>query len=89
MYILQPNYQFAYTVQEPYYYGEFGQEEKRQGEYTDGNYFVDQSDGKRRIVDYYVNGNSGFVAKVNYVDTPTYNSKNTYASGPKAPYGSN
>ena len=45
---------------------EFGQEETRDGDRTDGKYFVDLPDGRRQTVTYYVDGDSGFVAKVSY-----------------------
>jgi hypothetical protein len=45
---------------------EFGHAESRDGDYTKGKYFVQLPDGRLQTVDYYVDGYSGYVAKVSY-----------------------
>ena len=57
-------YEFDWQVDEDY--NKFGQEEQRDGDNTQGSYYVDLPDGRRQTVTYYVDGDSGFVAEVNY-----------------------
>ena len=45
---------------------EFGHAESRDGDNTKGKYFVQLPDGRLQTVEYYVNGDSGYVAKVSY-----------------------
>jgi hypothetical protein len=66
-------YQFAYQVKAGGGYGsvedessEFGHAESRDGDRTNGRYFVQLPDGRLQTVEYYVDGDSGFVAKVSY-----------------------
>jgi hypothetical protein len=48
---------------------EFGHAEMRDGQRTDGKYYVQLPDGRLQTVTYYVDGDSGFVAKVSYDDS--------------------
>ena len=48
------------------YYNDFGQYEAREGDKTTGNYWVVLPDGRKQIVNYYVDGYSGYVADVKY-----------------------
>jgi hypothetical protein len=45
---------------------EFGHTEGRDGDKTQGKYFVQLPDGRLQTVEYYVTGDSGYVAKVTY-----------------------
>jgi hypothetical protein len=45
---------------------EFGHSEARNGDKTTGAYFVELPDGRLQRVDYYVDGYSGYVARVTY-----------------------
>ena len=45
---------------------EFGHSESRAGDKTTGKYFVQLPDGRLQTVEYYVDGYSGYVAKVSY-----------------------
>jgi hypothetical protein len=45
---------------------EFGHAESRDGDNTKGKYFVQLPDGRLQTVEYYVNGDSGYIAKVSY-----------------------
>jgi len=75
------NYHYNYDVKDDYYYVNFGAEENRKGDYTKGYYYVDQPDGRRQKVNYYVDGYSGFVADV------TYEGQAKYAENYNKPYG--
>lgn len=44
----------------------FGHSENRKGDSTKGRYFVQLPDGRLQTVDYYVDGYSGYVARVSY-----------------------
>jgi len=59
------HYKYDYAVKDDYY-NNYGAEESREGDSTKGSYFVDLPDGRRLVVTYYVNGDSGFVADVKY-----------------------
>lgn len=84
------NYNYYYKVQDDYSYVDFGANEKRKGEYTDGYYYVVLPDGRTQKVKYYVDGYSGYVAEVTYEGEAkypennkpygynTYNNKNSY-----------
>ena len=47
-------------------YVDMGHSEKRNGDKTDGQYYVVLPDGRRQVVSYYVDGYSGYVADVKY-----------------------
>ena len=55
-----------------------GQFEGREGQRTKGFYYVLLPGGRRQIVDYYVDGASGYVAEVRYVGQATNNYDNDY-----------
>ena len=57
---------------------DIGQFEGHEGRYTKGFYYVLLSDGRRQIVDYYVDSDSGFVADVRYVGNDTKYDNNDY-----------
>ena len=59
-------YDFSYNVREPLYSVDMGHKEYRNGDNTRGEYSVVLPDGRRQIVTYYVNGDSGYVAEVKY-----------------------
>ena len=63
------------------YYNDFGQYEGREGDKTTGSYWVVLPDGRKQIVTYYVDDNSGYVADVKYQGEPkTYDYKPAYKS---------
>ena len=59
-------YAFDYAVKDDYTYVDMGHNEKRDGDKTTGSYFVVLPDGRKQVVDYYVDGYSGYVADVKY-----------------------
>lgn len=63
------NYHFKYSV-EDYYGNDFGHEEWRDGDKTEGTYHVLMPNEVRQIVKYIVDGYSGYQADVTYEGTP-------------------
>jgi len=61
------HYKSEWAVKDDYSSVDMGQFEGHEGRHTKGFYYVLLPDGRRQIVDYYVDGDSGFVADVRYV----------------------
>lgn len=61
-------YAFDYVVSDPLSYNEYGHRETSDGNTVEGEYRVLLPDGRTQIVSYYVKGDSGFVANVQYED---------------------
>ena len=64
-----PHYHYSYQVMDPQYEGaQYGQQEFRHGEKTQGEYHVRLPDGRYQSVNYQVDGAaaSGFIADVSY-----------------------
>merc|ERR1711872_141190 len=82
-------YDFDWSVKEEYSGNDFGQEESRDGDRTEGSYYVHLPDGRLQKVTYYVDGDSGYVAEVTYEGEAQYpsaeESQESY-SAPKAIY---
>eukprot|EP00095_Tigriopus_kingsejongensis_P007912 snap_masked-scaffold132_size323655-processed-gene-2.15 protein:Tk07912 transcript:snap_masked-scaffold132_size323655-processed-gene-2.15-mRNA-1 annotation:"cuticle protein 7" len=75
-------YNYAYAVHDDYSGANFGQEEKRDGYATSGQYHVALPDGRIQTVTYSVADEySGFVADV------SYSGKATYGPGPHKGHG--
>ena len=51
------HYGFGYEVNADY--ATYGHQESREGEYTKGVYHVDLPDGRKQVVNYHVEGDSG------------------------------
>ncbi|XP_057378726.1 pro-resilin-like [Daphnia carinata] len=83
-------YEFGYGVKDDYAYVDFGHNENRNGDNTKGQYNVVLPDGRRQVVNYYVDGYSGYVADVKYEGDykPAYSAdyKPAYKPAPKATY---
>ncbi|XP_063601158.1 pro-resilin-like [Penaeus indicus] len=59
-------YDFDWTVNHDYSGNHFGHQESRDGDYTQGSYYVQLPDTRLQTVKYYVDGDSGYVAEVEY-----------------------
>ena len=67
-----PSYHYRYRVDEPYKKLRFSKVEQSRGGRTEGSYSVLLPDGRTQIVTYYVEGDSGFQAKVTYSGVAKY-----------------
>jgi hypothetical protein len=79
-------YNFDWVVKDDYSYNYYGQNENRNGDNTEGSYFVQLPDGRLQTVKYYVNGDSGFVAEVSYSGEPKYEASSYKPAYAPAPY---
>ncbi|XP_064077111.1 pro-resilin-like isoform X2 [Macrobrachium nipponense] len=61
-----PKYSFSWEVSDESSENDFGHEESREGDDTEGSYYVRLPDGRFQTVKYYVSGDSGYVAEVTY-----------------------
>ncbi|XP_076061375.1 uncharacterized protein LOC143037143 [Oratosquilla oratoria] len=80
-------YKFAWAVKD-YSGNDFGHQESREDEHTQGSYYAQLPDGRLQKVNYKVEGNSGYVANVEYEGEAHYpdasdEDKRTY--GPPQP----
>ncbi|XP_037072179.1 pro-resilin-like [Pollicipes pollicipes] len=78
-------YNFEYAVKDEESGNDFGQQETRDGDSTSGSYYVLMPDGRMQIVNYSVDGDSGFVVDIQYEEPELSGA----ASGPepRASYG--
>ncbi|XP_047471410.1 cuticle protein 21-like [Penaeus chinensis] len=65
-------YDFNYAVKDEYSGNDFDHQEARDGDNTQGSYYVQLPDGRLQKVTYTVNGDSGFVADVSYEGEAQY-----------------
>ncbi|KAK7076333.1 hypothetical protein SK128_016688 [Halocaridina rubra] len=65
-------YGFSYVVKDDYSGNDFGHEESRNRDFTEGSYYVLLPDGRLQSVKYYVDGNSGYVVEVTYEGEAQY-----------------
>ncbi|XP_068209728.1 pro-resilin-like [Palaemon carinicauda] len=68
----EAKYDFNYAVKDEYSGNDFGHQESRDGDNTQGSYYVQLPDGRLQKVSYYVNGDSGYVAEVSYEGEARY-----------------
>ncbi|XP_057368815.1 uncharacterized protein LOC130689890 [Daphnia carinata] len=76
-------YNFGYSVYHPPSYNDYGHQETSDGKRVDGEYRVALPDGRTQIVTYYVEGDSGFQAKVRYEPTVNGPPPSTPYEGPE------
>nr|XP_053651074.1 cuticle protein 7-like [Cherax quadricarinatus] len=67
-----PQYKFNWLVKDANSGNDFGQDEARNGYDTQGSYYVQLPDGRLQRVSYTVNGDSGYIAKVEYQGEAQY-----------------
>ncbi|XP_076060302.1 cuticle protein 7-like [Oratosquilla oratoria] len=86
-------YDFNYAVKDDDSGNDFGHQESRDGDRTEGSYYVQLPDGRLQKVTYYVDGDSGFVANVEYEGEAHYpepessEEDRVYAPPPRSLYG--
>ncbi|XP_047479196.1 cuticle protein 18.6-like [Penaeus chinensis] len=61
-------------VKDDYSDNDFGHQESRDGDRTQGSYYVQLPDGRLQTVKYFVDGDSGYVAEVSYEGEARYDS---------------
>lgn len=71
-------YNFGYAIKDDATANNYGHSETRDGDVTKGSYFVQLPDGRIQTVNYYVNGNGGFVAEVSYEGEAKYSPNQGY-----------
>ncbi|XP_063848763.1 uncharacterized protein LOC135093412 [Scylla paramamosain] len=62
------NYDFKWNVDAQDYDNYYGQQEAAVDGRVEGSYYVWQPDGRLMVVTYYVDGESGFVPTIEYID---------------------
>ncbi|XP_068209723.1 cuticle protein 7-like [Palaemon carinicauda] len=90
----EAKYDFNWAVKDEYSGNDFGHQESRDGDNTQGSYYVLLPDGRLQKVSYYVNGDSGYVAEVSYqgeareysAPRPTYSAPTPTYSAPRPTY---
>ncbi|XP_043188115.1 adult-specific cuticular protein ACP-20-like [Amphibalanus amphitrite] len=65
-YYAVPDYNTGYSVKDAYSGVDIDSQENRLGDRTEGSYSTLLPDGRRQIVTYWVDGNSGYNARVTY-----------------------
>ncbi|KAK3869424.1 hypothetical protein Pcinc_025265 [Petrolisthes cinctipes] len=70
----EANYDFDWAVRHGPSRNDFGQQETRNGDDTQGTYHVQLPDGRRQTVTYYVDGGSGYIADVKYDGSASFES---------------
>ncbi|XP_069997454.1 larval cuticle protein A3A [Penaeus vannamei] len=68
----EAKYSFNWVVSDDSSSNEFGHQEARDGDDTQGSYYVQLPDGRLQTVKYFVDGDSGYVAEVNYEGEASY-----------------
>ncbi|XP_037801926.1 pro-resilin-like [Penaeus monodon] len=68
----EAKYSFNWAVSDDSSSNEFGHQEVRDGDHTQGSYYVQLPDGRLQTVKYFVDGDSGYVAEVNYEGEARY-----------------
>ncbi|XP_063589552.1 cuticle protein 19-like [Penaeus indicus] len=79
-------YDFNYAVKDEYSDNDFGYHEARDGDNTQGSYYVQLIDSRLQKITYIINGDSGFVADISYegdaqypAEQPAYKHAPSYA----------
>merc|ERR1712142_352413 len=78
-------YDFDWSVKDDYSGNDFGHEETRDDEFTQGSYYVQLPDGRLQKVTYYVDGDNGYVAEVSYEGEAQYPESDESSESYEAP----
>lgn len=81
-------YEFQYAVKDDFG-NDFGHQEARDGDNTQGSYYVQLPDGRLQRVQYYVDGDSGYQAEVTYEGEARYDSVSRESRESRESYGYN
>ncbi|XP_068209984.1 cuticle protein 21-like [Palaemon carinicauda] len=76
----EAQYSFNYAVKDESSENDFGHQETRDGDDTQGSYYVQLPDGRLQTVKYYVDGDSGYVADVSYQGEARFPDSASYES---------
>ncbi|XP_037801866.1 cuticle protein 8-like [Penaeus monodon] len=68
----EAKYEFNWAVSDDSSSNEFGHQEARDGDHTQGSYYVQLPDGRLQTVKYFVDGDTGYVAEVSYEGEASY-----------------
>ncbi|XP_037802452.1 pro-resilin-like isoform X2 [Penaeus monodon] len=68
----EAKYDFNWAVNHDDSGNDFGHQEARDGDHTQGSYYVQLPDGRLQTVKYFVDGDSGYVAEVSYEGEARY-----------------
>ncbi|XP_069972541.1 pro-resilin-like [Penaeus vannamei] len=72
----EARYEFDWAVNHDDSDNDFGHQEARNGDNTQGSYYVQLPDGRLQTVRYVVDGDDGYVAEVNYEGEARYPDSN-------------
>ncbi|XP_047479295.1 pro-resilin-like [Penaeus chinensis] len=85
----EAKYDFNWAVSHDPSSNEFGHQEARDGDHTQGSYYVELPDGRFQTVKYFVDGDSGYVAEVNYEGEASFESGSSESREYRYVYDSN
>ncbi|XP_063601392.1 pro-resilin-like [Penaeus indicus] len=85
----EAKYDFNWAVSHDPSSNEFGHQEARDGDDTQGSYYVQLPDGRLQTVKYFVDGDSGYVAEVNYEGEASFESGSSESREYRYVYDSN
>ncbi|KAK3875106.1 hypothetical protein Pcinc_020025 [Petrolisthes cinctipes] len=70
----EAKYNFQWAVKDDSSDNDFGHQEGRDGDNTQGSYYVHLPDGRLQKVSYYVDGDDGYIADVKYEGSASFES---------------
>ena len=76
----EAKYNFAWNVDDESSENHYGHQEARDGDDTQGSYYVQLPDGRLQKVSYHVDGDDGYVAEVTYEGEAEFPSQESYES---------
>ncbi|XP_068209968.1 cuticle protein 7-like isoform X1 [Palaemon carinicauda] len=76
----EAKYNFNWAVSDSSSSNEFGHQEARDGDDTQGSYYVQLPDSRLQKVSYHVDGDDGYVAEVTYEGEAQFDSVESYES---------